>query len=89
MTESIVIFLFSLGFLSWQLQLALDFSHEKVIDHNIVGRVIKFIFDSNEFKFIMHWLPIVKDVHSFEYINEAAFTALQLGSHQVTNFKNN
>ena len=40
MTESIIIFLLALCLLNRQLQLTLHFPVEKIIDHNVIGRII-------------------------------------------------
>ena len=78
MTEGVIIFLFTFGFLDGKLELALHFSHEKVVYHDVVGWIIKFILDSDQFEFAAHQLAVVKEVHRFQQTDEGAFGALKL-----------
>ena len=66
MTKGIIIFLFAFGLLDGELKLTLNFSHEKVVDNNIVGWFIKFIPDLHDFKFILHWFLTIKKIHIFK-----------------------
>ena len=54
MAEGVVIFLFAFGLLNGELEFALNFSHEKVVDNNIVSWLIKFIPDLHYFEFVLH-----------------------------------
>ena len=47
MTESVIIFFFASRLLNGKLKLTLNFAHEKIINHNIVSRVIKLVFNPN------------------------------------------
>ena len=77
MTESIIIFLLALRLLNGQLQLALNFPVEKIVDHDIVGRVIQFIFDPDDSEPIAHERSAIKKVHSFQHTQEGILAALK------------
>ena len=89
MTKSIVIFFFSFGLLNGELKLTLNFAHKKIVDHNIIGRFIKFVFDSDEFKFALHGLIPIKYVHCFKDVDESWLIAFVVGSNQIADPKNN
>ena len=71
MTKSIVIFFFSFGLLNRELKLTLNFTHKKIVDHNVIGRLVKFVLDSDEFKFTLHGLIPIKYVHGFKDVDES------------------
>ena len=66
MAEGVVIFLLAFGFLDGELEFALNFSHEKIVDNNVVGWLIKFIPDLHDFKFVLHRLLAIKKIHIFQ-----------------------
>ena len=88
MTESIIIFLLALRLLNGQLQLALNFPVEKIVDHDIVGRVIQFIFDPDDSEAIAHERSAVKKVHRFQHTQEGVLAALEFRSHQIAHPEN-
>ena len=78
MAEGVVIFLFAFGFLDGKLKLALHFSHEKVVYHDVVGWIVKFVLYSYQFEFAAHQLAVVKEIHGFQQTDEGTFGALKL-----------
>ena len=91
MTEGVVALLLSTRLLNRQLKLALNFSHEKVVDHDVVGRLVKFVLDSDQLELALHALAVfmVQSIHRFQKIDEATLTALILRSQQVADVKSN
>ena len=89
--ESVVALLLSLGFLNWKLQLTLNFPHKKIVYHDVVGWIIKFILDPDELELSLHALTIliIQNMHSFQKINKSSFTALILRPEQVTDLERN
>ena len=81
--EGIVIFLFSFWLLNGELQLARNLSHEEVVDDDITGRVIQFVFDPGQFELSLHALVLVEEVHSFEDVDKGTLAALQFRPHDV------
>lgn len=75
-TEGIVVFLFSFGLLNGQLQLTLDFSHEEIVDHDVVGRVIQLVFDPDQLELPLHRLTLIEKVERFKQSDETALGAL-------------
>ena len=47
------------------MELALHFSHEEVVYHDVVGWVVKFVLDSDQFELSAHQLAVIKEVHCF------------------------
>ena len=84
MTESVVVLLLALSFLNRKLQLALHLTHEEVVDHDVIGRIIQFVLDSDQFELVYHQITIVKQIHCFKNADEVTFRTLVLGSHEVT-----
>ena len=76
MTEDIVVFLFSLGFLDGKLQLALYFPHKQIVNDNIVGWIVQFIFYSDQSELASHSLTTIKHVHRSKNANKAALATL-------------
>ena len=89
MTEYIVVFLFSFSLLNWKLQLALNFPHKQIVNDNIVGWIVQFIFNSDEFELAPHSLTAIKHVHRSKYANKTALATLQFRTKNVTYFKDN
>ena len=87
MAESIIMLLFSFYILNGQLKLTLDFSHEKIVDDDIICRLIEFVPDFYNFEFIMHRLFTVHQVHSVKHTDECALPTLVFRSHQITDSK--
>ena len=85
MAELVVVFFFLLRFVDRKLKFALYLPHEKIVDDDVVSRVIKFILDSYQLELPLQLFPCIKHVHSFEKVNEGVLTTLKLRSHQVAN----
>jgi len=89
MTENIVIFLLSFGFLNRKLQLALYFTHKQVVNHYVVGGIFELVLNPNQFKLSIHGFALIQQVHRFEQRDKAGFTALEFSSHQIADFEHN
>ena len=87
MAEGKVTLLLSLGLLNGKLQFTLDFSHEKIVNHDVICRVVKFVFDSYQFELTFHEITIIEKVHRFQDIDEGGLRTLQFGSHQIAHPK--
>lgn len=83
--EDIIVLFLALRLLNGQLQLALDFPHEEVVDDNVVGRGIKLIFYSYKFELAFHAVAAVEHVHRPQQTDKLCFSALELGAHEVGN----
>jgi hypothetical protein len=66
MAEHIVALLFTLTFLNGKLHFALNLSHEKVVDHDVVGGVIELILDPYQLKDPIHLMTTIQHIHSFD-----------------------
>lgn len=80
MIEGLVIFLPSFGLMDGKLKLALNLPHEKIVDHNIIRGLVKFVFNSDYFELVSHLLAIIKEIHSFQDTDEGIFPAVHFGS---------
>lgn len=89
MTENIVVLFLSLRLLDRELQLTLHPPHEQVVYHDVVGRVVQLVLDPHQLKLPLHLLAVVQHVHRLQQADELRFSALQLGSQQVTHSKHN
>ena len=83
MAEGIVVLLPALGFVDGELQFALDPPHEEVVDHDVVGGVVEFVLDPDQFELSLHGLAVVEQVHGPEDVDEGVLRALELGPHEV------
>lgn len=88
-TEGVVVLRFTLRLLDGQLQLALHSAHEKIVHHDVVGRVVEFVLNPHQLELPLHGFAVIEQIHGFEETNETAFAALQFGPHQVTYSKYN
>ena len=61
-TKHIIILFLPFGLVNWKLQLALNSSHEKVVNHNIIGWLVKFVSDPSQLKLSSHDLVVVKKI---------------------------
>ena len=86
-TEGVVVFLFLVHVLNRKLQLALNFPHEEIVYHDVVGRFIQLVLDSHQLELPDHIFAFIKNVHSSQQADESALAALVLGSHQVADFE--
>ena len=80
MTEGVVALLLPRWLLNGQLQLALDLSHEEIVDNDVVGRLVQFVLDPDQFELALHALAIfvIQSVHSFQEAYEATLATLVL-----------
>jgi hypothetical protein len=83
MAESIVVFFLALDLLDGQLQLALHFPHKEIVNHDVIGRLIQLVLDPHQLELTMHRVAAVKQIHSFEHVDEDRLGALQLRSHKI------
>jgi hypothetical protein len=83
MTEGIVILSFSLRLLYRKLQLTLNLSHKEIVNHNVIGRLIKFVLDPNESELTLHFFTTIQQIHSFQQTDERALIALEFRPHQI------
>ena len=88
MTHCVEVFFFSAGLLDSDLKFALYLSQKEVVDHDVVGGLIQFVFDSDQLKLAPHCFTAVQHVKGFEETGEAAFRALQFGPKEVADPKN-
>ena len=88
MTKGVIIFLFPFDLLNGQLQLALNFAHEKIVDHDIVRWVIQFVSYLHDPKPVVHERSAIQQVHGLEHTDESTLVALQLWPHEIADPKN-
>ena len=89
MIEGLVIFLPSFGLMDGKLKLALNLTHKEIVDHDIIGRFIKFIFNSDYFELVPHLFTIIKEIHSFQDTDECILPAVHFGSEKISDSKHN
>jgi len=77
MAEDVVIFFLSFDILDGKLKLALNSVHEKIVDDDVVGRIIKFVFYSHQFELSSQYFVVVKKVHCFQDVDKTALAALK------------
>ena len=71
------------------MELALHLSHEEVVYHDVVGWIVKFVLDSDQFEFSTHQLAVIKKVHGFQQTDEGTLGALKFRSHEIGYFEAN
>ena len=69
--------------MNWKLQLTLHSPHKKVVNHNIIRWLVKFVSDPSQFKLSSHDLVVVKKIQSFKNVDESALSALKFWSQKV------
>ena len=83
MAEGVIAFLLSFGLLNGELEFALNFPHEEVVDHNVVGRIVQFVLDSDQSEFALHALILIEKIDRLQQADEPTLGALQFRSHYI------
>ena len=83
MAECIIAFLLSFRLLNGELEFALNFPHEEVVDHNVVGRIVQFVLDSDQSEFALHALILIEKIDRLQQADEPTLGALQFRSHDI------